>query len=62
MVYPCLIYVMLKIVVMNGDDEFIEVQGTAEGATFSRPDLDVLLNLAQKGISELLVFQQKFLH
>jgi len=49
-------------VVMNGDDEFIEVQGTAEGATFSRPDLDVLLNLAQKGISELLVFQQKFLH
>jgi ribonuclease PH len=48
-------------VVMNGDDEFIEVQGTAEGATFSRPDLDVLLNLAQKGISELLVFQQKFL-
>ncbi len=45
-------------VVMNGEGDFIEVQGTAEGATFSRSELDVLLDLAQKGIAELLKIQQ----
>jgi ribonuclease PH len=45
-------------VVMNATDEFIEVQGTAEGAPFSRATLDELLNLAQKGIGQLLAFQQ----
>ncbi len=45
-------------VVMNADGEFIEVQGTGEGATFSRSELDVLLDLAQKGIAELLENQQ----
>ena len=44
-------------VVMNSNNEFIEVQGTAEGATFPRKVLDELLNLAQKGISELLTYQ-----
>ena len=48
-------------VVMNADGEFIELQGTGEGATFSRAELDELLILAQKGIAELLVFQQGFL-
>ena len=48
-------------VVMNGNNEFIEVQGTAEGATFSRPTLDDLLDLAQKGIAELLAIQQEML-
>lgn len=45
-------------VVMNGAGQFIEVQGTAEGATFSRSELNVLLDLAQKGITELLKIQQ----
>ena len=44
-------------VVMNGNNEFIEIQGTAEGATFRRHILDDLLDLAQKGISELLACQ-----
>jgi len=41
-------------VIMNGDGEFIEVQGTAEGKAFSRNELDALLNLAGKGIEELI--------
>lgn len=49
-------------VVMNGNYEFIEVQGTAEGATFPRPILDELLDLAQKGISELLAYQMDVLN
>jgi ribonuclease PH len=48
-------------VVMNADGEFIEVQGTAEGATFSRRTLDELLALAEKGIQELLGCQQEIL-
>jgi ribonuclease PH len=48
-------------VVMNADGEFIEVQGTAEGSTFTRPNLDTLLDLAQKGIGQLLDIQQNML-
>ena len=40
-------------VVMNGDGNLIEVQGTAEGAPFSRAELDQLLDLASAGISKL---------
>ena len=45
-------------VVMDGNGGFIEVQGTAEGAPFSRAHLDGLLDLAGKGIGELLVLQR----
>jgi ribonuclease PH len=45
-------------VVMNAAGEFIEIQGTGEGATFSRSELDDLLDLAQKGIAELLEIQR----
>ncbi len=45
-------------VVMTGKDEFIEVQGTAEGAPFSRPKLDELLSLARQGIKELMDIQR----
>ena len=45
-------------VVMTGRGEFVEIQGTAEGKTFSRQDLDDLLALAQKGIEELMVLQK----
>jgi ribonuclease PH len=40
-------------VVMNGDGQFIEVQGTAEGHAFSSEELNEMLSLAQKGINEL---------
>jgi ribonuclease PH len=48
-------------IVMNADGEFVEVQGTGEGATFSRSTLATLLDLAQKGIVELMEFQQELL-
>lgn len=48
-------------VVMTGRGGMIEVQGTAEGAPFSRSELDVLLNLAQVGIEELTRIQKNAL-
>ena len=44
-------------VVMTGKGGMIEVQGTAEGATFSRAELDALLDLAEQGIGELTQMQ-----
>ena len=41
--------------------ELVEVQGTGEGATFSRAQLNELLDLAQKGIAELIAAQQEAL-
>ncbi len=48
-------------VVMNDQNQFIEVQGTAEGASFSKAELDQLLDLADSGIRELLEIQRKVL-
>ncbi len=48
-------------VVMNGDGHFIEVQGTAEGHPFSTDELNEMLALAQKGITELFEMQTKAL-
>jgi len=48
-------------VVMTGAGNFVEVQGTAEGLAFSRQEMDVLLALAEKGISELVVLQKQSL-
>ena len=45
-------------VVMLGQGGLIEVQGTAEGAPFSRTELNALLDLADKGIGELMVAQR----
>lgn len=45
-------------IVMTGKGEFIEVQGTAEGKTFSKAQMDSLLALAQKGIEELIDIQR----
>jgi ribonuclease PH len=44
-------------VVMTGAGGFVEVQGTAEGHTFDRTELNVLLQLAEKGIKELAQLQ-----
>ncbi len=46
-------------VVMTGAGHFVEVQGTAEGAAFSRDEMNVLLALADKGIGELMVLQHQ---
>lgn len=46
-------------VVMNGDLNLIEVQGTAESGSFSRQQMDRMLDLAEKGIKELLLLQQQ---
>lgn len=45
-------------VVMVGKGQFVEIQGTAEGKTFDRKQTDALLNLAEKGIKELLQIQK----
>ena len=45
-------------VVMTGSGGFVELQGTAEGAAFSRAEMDALLGLADKGIRELIAAQQ----
>ena len=45
-------------VVMTGNNGIIEVQGTAEGAAFSRDELNALLNLAESGIRQLVQAQQ----
>jgi len=44
-------------VVMTGAGRYVEVQGTAEGQTFDRTELNTLLQLAEKGISELARLQ-----
>jgi ribonuclease PH len=49
-------------VVMNARHEYIEVQGTAEGAPYTRQMLDRLLDLAAGGIEQLLDFQKDTLN
>jgi len=44
-------------VVMTGHGGFVELQGTAEGAAFTRHELDALLALADKGIRDLVELQ-----
>ena len=44
-------------VVMTGAGHFVEVQGTAEGAAFTRAEMDKLLGLAEDGIAELVRLQ-----
>ena len=48
-------------VVMTSSGRFIEVQGTAEGTPFSRGELDEMVGLAEKGITELIAAEQKVL-
>ena len=48
-------------VVMTGVGHFVEVQGTAEGKAFSRAEMNALLALAEKGIGELMLAQQRSL-
>jgi len=45
--------------VMTGQGRMVEVQGTGEKATFSRGELDSLLDLGWAGISRLLQYQRE---
>jgi ribonuclease PH len=45
-------------IVCTGDGRFIEVQGTAEGSPFTHADMDTLLELAKKGIAQLIFVQR----
>ncbi len=45
-------------VIMTGSGGLIEVQGTAEGATFSRQELNAMLDLAEAGIRQLAAAQK----
>ena len=48
-------------VVMTEGGHYVEVQGTAEGAAFTRAELDALLGLAEQGIAELVALQRQAL-
>lgn len=45
-------------VVMTGDGDYVEIQGTAEGAAFTRAEQNALLDLAEKGCADLTKMQQ----
>ena len=44
--------------VMTGSGGLIEVQGSAEGAPFSRDALNALMDLAEKGVADLVIAQK----
>jgi ribonuclease PH len=46
-------------VIMQGNGEFIELQGTGEHGTFSQQQLNSMLELAKKGINEIIAIQRK---
>ena len=46
---------------MNEAGDIIEIQGTAEGATFNKTQLADMLSLGEKGILELIEMQKKTL-
>jgi ribonuclease PH len=48
-------------VVMTSEGRFVEVQGTAEGLAFSRGELEEMLDLADKGIAEILDLQAEMI-
>jgi ribonuclease PH len=48
-------------VVRTGAGKYIEVQGTAEGAAFSRGELDSLLDLADLGIDRIFDLQREMI-
>ncbi len=48
-------------IVMTSKNEFIEIQGTSERRTFNKEQMDKLLELAKKGIGELIALQKKLL-
>ena len=47
-------------VVMSDDSKIIEIQGTAEGKSFTRSDLDSMLELAETGLNEIFQIQKQY--
>lgn len=47
-------------IVMTGRGRFVEIQGTAERGSFSKKEVDRLLDFAKKGISQLIALQRKY--
>ena len=48
-------------IVMNEVGNFVEVQGTAEGHAFTRAEFDAMLDLAKKGVDEIIEAQSEAL-
>jgi ribonuclease PH len=48
-------------VIGTGNGQYVEIQGTAEGAPYSRAQLDRLLGLADEGIERLIAAQREAL-
>ena len=48
-------------IVMNEENEFIEIQGTAENRSFNNDQLALMLNYAKKGIKEITLHQKQLL-
>ncbi|MGL5965385.1 MAG: ribonuclease PH [Fusobacteriaceae bacterium] len=48
-------------VIMNGKGEYVEIQGTGEEATYSRKELNLLLDLAEKGIENIIQIQNSII-
>jgi ribonuclease PH len=48
-------------VVMTGSGRFVEIQGTAEGMSFTKDTLNTLLKLAEEGISKLVEIQKRLI-
>jgi len=48
-------------IVMNEENGFIEIQGTAEGATFTQQELSEMMTLGQQGIKEIIEAQRSAL-
>lgn len=48
-------------VIMTADGRYVEIQGAAEGAPFTRSEMDALLALAAQGVAELTALQQQAL-
>ena len=48
-------------IIMNGKGEYVEVQGTGEEATYTRKELNLLLDLAEKGIEDIIQTQNSII-
>lgn len=48
-------------IVMTGTGRFVEIQGTGEEASFTRQEMDIMINLAAQGISDLISYQKEAL-
>ena len=48
-------------IIMTGEGQLVEVQGTGEERPFTRQELNTLLDLGEKGIDELISYQKDVL-